>query len=353
MIFRNPFGLRDGQIVMIEDISKNENGLRCKCVCPACGEPFEARMGDIKAHHFAHSGQGCYETNAYMMGLYMLIKEYLEKGNNLYLPAVIVRFPLSAYSYLDDSNIRENVELIPYSLGGENEETAYPEKWMSSKLIGDIEIIKSKSGQPQAILVYANNSTLAVRVRPPDTVCKLGVSTRYKDYSTLEINLSSLEKVIQSRKKEELFHYLMSKTELFSWIYNPKMDKAFPKIKKRTKAYYDAAQANIKKQKEEQRKLEEQARLEAELRVKAAEERRKQEAAVRNEREEKQRLRLKEIQENPQLFIQQETQVRDLDGNRWIKCEQCGAVMLDRYFPDYGGSGKMNLGICSECSRKH
>ena len=46
-------------------------------------------------------------------------------------------------------------------------------------------------------------------------------------------------------------------------------------------------------------------------------------------------------------------QVRDLDGNRWIKCEQCGAVKLDRHFVVYGGRGKLNVGLCAECSRKH
>ena len=48
MEVRNPFGVRDGKIIMIEDVSKAENGLRCKCVCPSCNEHFEARMGDVR-----------------------------------------------------------------------------------------------------------------------------------------------------------------------------------------------------------------------------------------------------------------------------------------------------------------
>ena len=32
MELRNPFGLRDNQIILIEDIDKSENGLRCGCV---------------------------------------------------------------------------------------------------------------------------------------------------------------------------------------------------------------------------------------------------------------------------------------------------------------------------------
>ncbi len=36
MVIRNPFGLRNGKIVMIEDISIEERGLQCNCVCPNC-----------------------------------------------------------------------------------------------------------------------------------------------------------------------------------------------------------------------------------------------------------------------------------------------------------------------------
>lgn len=31
------FGIRDGNVVSINDISENERGLKCKCYCPGCG----------------------------------------------------------------------------------------------------------------------------------------------------------------------------------------------------------------------------------------------------------------------------------------------------------------------------
>jgi len=49
-------------------------------------------------------------------------------------------------------------------------------------------------------------------------------------------------------------------------------------------------------------------------------------------------------------FIQQETQVRDAEGNRWIKCEFCGKIAKDDEFKSYGGDGHINLGTCYECS---
>lgn len=49
-------------------------------------------------------------------------------------------------------------------------------------------------------------------------------------------------------------------------------------------------------------------------------------------------------------FSQQETQVRDVDGNRWIKCEFCGKIAKENEFVSYGGVGHINLGNCKECS---
>ncbi len=49
-------------------------------------------------------------------------------------------------------------------------------------------------------------------------------------------------------------------------------------------------------------------------------------------------------------FSQQETQVRDADGNRWIKCDFCGKIAKEGEFSSYGGAGHINLGTCKECS---
>lgn len=49
-------------------------------------------------------------------------------------------------------------------------------------------------------------------------------------------------------------------------------------------------------------------------------------------------------------FIQQETQVRDTVGNRWIKCRFCGEIGRDDMFISYGGAGTLNMGTCRECA---
>lgn len=52
-------------------------------------------------------------------------------------------------------------------------------------------------------------------------------------------------------------------------------------------------------------------------------------------------------------MVQQEIQVRDSLGRRWIKCEICGDVETEDKFGSYGGINHVNLGVCYNCSRKN
>ena len=92
---RNPFALRGGEIVTIEDLTDHDRGLNCNCLCPSCKAPFEARLGKQRAHHFAHSGIGCSDEIAYVSGLYLLLKEYIETGHPICLPELKVYFKAS------------------------------------------------------------------------------------------------------------------------------------------------------------------------------------------------------------------------------------------------------------------
>lgn len=52
-------------------------------------------------------------------------------------------------------------------------------------------------------------------------------------------------------------------------------------------------------------------------------------------------------------FENQEQQIRDADGNRWIKCEFCGKIAMEKEFSSYGGIGKVNLGTCYDCLKNN
>ena len=89
---------------------------------------------------------------------------------------------------------------------------------------------------------------------------------------------------------------------------------------------------------EVKRREEEKSRIEAE---KALEEKHRREERF-----------LRDLASN---IDQQERQVCDSEGNRWIKCEICGKIAKDSEFSSYGGAVgvHLNLGTCKECSQKH
>lgn len=67
----------------------------------------------------------------------------------------------------------------------------------------------------------------------------------------------------------------------------------------------------------------------------------------------KEKAYLESYNEVKDLFTQQDTQIRDSQDVRWIKCELCGQILPEDKFVSYGGQNHINLGICNECDRKH
>ena len=76
----------------IMHISQVPSGQKCNCVCAACGQPFEARKGTIRCHHFAHvSNYECMYSSE--VAIYKALATELEKVDCLPLPPVMLRFP--------------------------------------------------------------------------------------------------------------------------------------------------------------------------------------------------------------------------------------------------------------------
>ena len=114
----------------------------------------------------------------------------------------------------------------------------------------------------------------------------------------------------------------------------------------RQKEYERQRQIWEAEQEEKKRKIEE-----AEKQRRIKEEQRKLEE-VRKEKEKKERKEnFKKDLEN--LLNQQKEQVKDLDGNRWIRCEFCGLIAVDSEFLSYGGLNRVNLGTCKNCAKNN
>ncbi|CAM3781104.1 competence protein CoiA family protein [Vreelandella rituensis] len=80
-----PYGLRDGRAIHISEVPVGKNGLRCECVCPACGHQLLAKMGPKVSHYFAHYiDSNC--VTAAETGIHLRAKELLQDRKRFRLP---------------------------------------------------------------------------------------------------------------------------------------------------------------------------------------------------------------------------------------------------------------------------
>lgn len=83
------YGLRGEQIVPIYEITEDERGLKCGCVCPGCGMDLQARIGKIKQPHFSHNNAKCDLKSAQQSALHILAKEIIEEEKKIRCPDVV------------------------------------------------------------------------------------------------------------------------------------------------------------------------------------------------------------------------------------------------------------------------
>ena len=81
------YALKDDKLCCIDEV---ESGLKCGCVCSACGEVMVARKGNIKIHHFAHKSKVVCE-HGLETSLHLLAKQILENIKTFMLPPIEFR----------------------------------------------------------------------------------------------------------------------------------------------------------------------------------------------------------------------------------------------------------------------
>ena len=72
-------------------VSSVQSGLACGCICAACGNPMEAKKGNIRRHHFAHvSNYDC--LYGFEVSVYKAIYSILADRKEIYLPDAVLKF---------------------------------------------------------------------------------------------------------------------------------------------------------------------------------------------------------------------------------------------------------------------
>lgn len=190
------YALKNGEIVSISEV---EQGLKCGCICPACGSRLVAKKGTKVMHHFAHySGENCkygYETS-----LHFVAKEILSKANRMVIPPVRIGLP-------DCDNEID---------------------WISAarEITIDKVILEKKFGSiiPDIVL-YSGRKCLFVEIFVSHKVDEKKIrEIKRKQISAIEIDLSKIKSYIS---EEELKKYLLEECKEKKWLYNAVSEKYF------------------------------------------------------------------------------------------------------------------------------
>ena len=169
------YALKDGEITSIADV---ESGLKCGCVCPACGEPLVAKKGSKVMHHFAHhAGTNC--EYGYQTSLHLAAKDILSKAKKMVIPAVTIDFP-----------------------GTYKRERVSEEKEIE---IDRVELERRFDDVIPDVVVYAGGKYFFVEIFVTHQVdyFKL-VKLKLANISTIEIDLSEIDRTISSEELQEI-----------------------------------------------------------------------------------------------------------------------------------------------------
>lgn len=179
---KNPFGLRNNNIITVYDLNPDtERGLRCNCVCPLCRGEFEAKMGDVREWHFAHSGEPCDRTKQFVNSVFLLTQQILLDEKQMNYPG----YKQNGHHVFDSGIIG----------------------------INNLEIMYRADGMAEAIVL--NGNKLALRIALDIDYCVGGVVHEVEDMSTLLIDLTSISGLDTEGFRKRICKTLNNKT----WIY--------------------------------------------------------------------------------------------------------------------------------------
>lgn len=372
---KNPFALRksDGHIIMIADLSPEQRGKSCNCVCPECNADFLARMGDIRVPHFAHSGEPCDAVKALMGALYQLMQEALRESKRFTVPDVYgYCAALPSHYKMDIEEIRSACKWSAFAL----KEYSHIIKRRSFE-VDCCEITKDSRGIANGIILVDKKSRhrLAVVLTPPKTVCKIPKAKPLKDLPTVAIDLSEIQD-FNHQKSEYIKSLLLESIQYKVWLTSPKIEDWVQECAKSQHEQYATWCENRRRAAKERRSLYPQsnsapfvsdtcskqnpvAQDEGEMLQKIN-------AVIQSYRKHRPSSSVPEYGDDEELsamrfyFTQKYPRppvpvtVKDFRGEEWSFCTSCNTWYHNQDMTIYGGTTErqVNERTCSACARK-
>lgn len=227
------YGLQYGKL---KHISEVENGLKCKCFCPACDKKLVARNGGQKRiHHFAH-----YESAECKYGvqtsIHIAAKQILERSGKIKVPSVSV--------FINTEIEKTDYEFISH---GEHHKIS-DERYIP---IESVTLEKKLHKYIPDVVIFSKNKRLIVEIAVTHFVGRKKLEKiKESNVSAIEINLSNIENDFNLVDLEPL---IIDNIENKNWLYNH-FGQEQSNIKR--KEIYRQIEAKNKKEWKEREKLE-------------------------------------------------------------------------------------------------
>lgn len=214
-MFNLVYGIREGKLISIDEISYEERGLKCNCFCPSCGGRLQAKIGSgIRARHFSHINKDCDIKTALQTALHLMAKEIIAEKKQMILPEYVVKITDTDYyrsHYSNGSNSKyRDIKFVYEKAKRVNFDNVYLEKKVS-EIVPDI-IALSQAG---CYLIEIAVTHFIDREKQ--------TKINQLNFPVIEIDLSDMNSHVFCR--EQLENILVNDIKRKKWIHYPMNDE--------------------------------------------------------------------------------------------------------------------------------
>lgn len=258
MVVKIPFGKRENEIVNISQITNEERGIKCNCVCVNCGERLVAKIGgNKKTRHFAHYKE-CICNGGLESALHLFAKDIFNKRKEIMIPSLYIKFCNYSFersdieisskegerAYFECTSVKKNEDYDYLNISYDIKKICRGQKLKFDKVeiekvIGDI--------KPDIILSVSNRKLLVEIAVTHFIDDKKRDKINKKGLSTIEIDLSEYKEKFNILDKKYLEDIIVNKVENKGWIYNEKCEKVIEYILQKNIYQYEKMKEKIKR----------------------------------------------------------------------------------------------------------
>ena len=221
-----------------DEEKKNYRGLKCNCVCAACGRALEAKMGKVKAPHFAHyvkKGEvvDCSAQWVNESLLHEMAKKIIANSGHINLPEIEVDADKD-----ENRNINDWEQCQPLHIKDE-------QTWCFSSAEMEVRC----NGFIPDVYLHGKKNELLVEImvtHPVDDEKKERV--RQAGLSMIQIDISGIYNNLEEFSKEKLRKELIDSVEHKEWIYNDLEEDGIEQLKRRNKKLQENLKLQIRKE---------------------------------------------------------------------------------------------------------